>query len=83
MKKSILFFGILISALSLTSCSTDSYDIEDKSTELAKIQMIKDQNFVETIAIETADETTVVYAKEGDTSNAQDGQPVSQGTKKD
>lgn len=79
MKKSILFSGVFIFALSLTSCSTDSYDIEDKSAELAKIQMIKNQNFVEEVAIET----TTVAAKDEDSSNQSEGQPVSNGTKKD
>lgn len=79
MKKTILFFGALSFGLLATSCSTDEYDLQEKSMEIEKLQTLKDVNSLTNSSngqeIEPEETTTINYATFG--------QPVNQGTKKD
>lgn len=79
MKKTILFFGAVSFGLLVTSCSTDEYDLQEKSMEIEKLQTLKDVNSLTNSSngqeIEQEETTTINYATFG--------QPVSVGTKKD
>ncbi|MEZ4852945.1 hypothetical protein [Flavobacterium sp.] len=80
MKKTILFLSVLSFGLVTVSCSTDEYDLQEKSIEMERTQTLKGVNQLNVITAEQIEYTATTAVP---TNDATQGNPVSPGTKKD